>query len=155
MLRIIVCIKQVPDTDRVRIDKKNGTLVRESISTIINPDDLHALEMALYLKEHYGAEITALTMGPVHAEDVLREAYACGVDKAVLVSDEKFAGSDALATSKILSRAIKHLGDYDVIITGVEAIDGNTSIVPFQISEFAHEPPLLIYPNSQIQTPGV
>lgn len=140
MLHIIVCIKQVPDTHKVKVDSENSTLIRGSIENKINPDDLHAIEMALYLKGKYNSIITVITMGPLHAEDVLREAFSLGADKAVLISDSRFAGSDSLITSKILSRAISKLGRYDIVITGVEAIDGNTSNVGYQLSEFLNIP---------------
>ncbi|MCP4137869.1 MAG: electron transfer flavoprotein subunit beta/FixA family protein [bacterium] len=136
MLKIIVCVKQVPDTSKVKINPKNGTLIRESIENIMNPDDRHAMETALCLKERYGGTITAITMGPPQAEDVLREAFAMGADDALLITDKRFAGSDSLVTSNILSKVIKKSGKFDIIVTGVEAIDGNTSNVGFQLSEF-------------------
>ena len=136
MLNIIVCIKQVPGTGNVDIDKTTGTLNRKETENIINPDDLHALELALYLKEHYESFITVLTMGPDTAEDILYEAYAMGADKCVLLSDERFRGADTYATSLTLSRAIRKLGDYDLVSTGMAAIDGNTSHVGYQLSEF-------------------
>lgn len=140
MLNIIVCIKQVPKTGNVKIDKATGTLNRKDTENIINPDDLHALELALYLKEQYKSFITVLTMGPENAEDILYEAYAMGVDKCVLLSDERFRGADTYATSLTLSRAIEKLGSYDLILTGMTAIDGNTSHVGYQISEFLNIP---------------
>ena len=106
MLSIAVCIKQVPDTQKARFDPKTGTIDRNGTESIMNPDDLHAIEMALSIRDRYGAAITAVTMGPPHAADVLDEAYALGVDSCVLVSDPGFAGSDSLVTSKTLSRAI-------------------------------------------------
>ncbi len=136
MLKIIVCIKQVPHTDKASIDPKKGTLIRDSVERMINPDDLNAIEMALTLRERFGGEITCITMGPPHAEDILREAFAYGVDRGVLISDPCFAGSDSLITSMVLSRAIVKLGTFNIIITGVEAIDGNTGSVGYQISEF-------------------
>ncbi|MCK5349047.1 MAG: electron transfer flavoprotein subunit beta/FixA family protein [Desulfobacula sp.] len=140
MLNIIVCIKQVPKTGNVEIDKATGTLNRKETENIINPDDLHALELALYLKEQYESYITVLTMGPDNAEDILYEAYAMGVDKCVLLSDERFRGADTFATSLTLSRAIKKLGEHDLVLTGITAIDGNTSHVGYQLSEFLNIP---------------
>lgn len=136
MLSIIVAIKQVPDTQKARFDPKTGTIDRSGTESIMNPDDLHAIEMALSIRDRYGATITAVTMGPPHAADVLDEAYALGVDSCALVTDPAFAGADSLVTSKTLSRAIGSLGVFDIIITGCEAIDGNTGHVGFQLSEY-------------------
>lgn len=140
MLNIIVCTKQVPKTGNVKVYKGTGTLNRKETENIINPDDLHALELALHLKEKYESHVTVLTMGPDNAEDILYEAYALGVDKCVLLSDEQFRGADTYATSLTLSRAIEKLGGYDIILTGMTAIDGNTSHVGYQISEFLNIP---------------
>lgn len=136
MLKIMVCIKQVPDTENAAFDPKTGTIDRSGTENIVNPDDLHAIEMALVMKDEIGAHITALTMGPPHAADVLSEAYAMGVDRCVLLSDPRFAGSDSLVTARALSRAIQSRGAFDIVITGFEAIDGNTSHVGYQLSEF-------------------
>ncbi|HOT44790.1 MAG TPA: electron transfer flavoprotein subunit beta/FixA family protein [Spirochaetota bacterium] len=140
MLSILVCIKQVPDTQKALFDSKTGVIDRNSADNIMNPDDLHAIEMALAIKDGYGATITALTMGPPQAADVLGEAYAMGVDRGVLISDPRFAGSDSLVTSKTLYRAIAKLGAFDIVMTGCEAIDGNTGHVGYQLSEFLHMP---------------
>jgi electron transfer flavoprotein beta subunit len=140
MLNIIVCIKQVPKTSNVEMYRATGTLNRKETENIINPDDLHALELALYLKEYYTSFLTVLTMGPDNAEDILYEAYAMGADKCVLLSDERFMGADTYATSLTLSRAIKKLGDFDLVLTGMTAIDGNTSHVGYQLSEFLNIP---------------
>ncbi len=136
MADIAVCIKQVPGSTMVDIDPDTGTLARNTAYNITNPDDMHALEMALSLRERFGGGITVLTMGPSCAEDVLREAYAMGADRAVLITDPCFAGSDSYVTSKILSRSINKLGKFDIVITGVETTDGNTSNVGYQLSEF-------------------
>ncbi|TAL31057.1 MAG: electron transfer flavoprotein beta subunit/FixA family protein [Spirochaetes bacterium] len=136
MLSIIVCIKQVPDTHRASFDPKTGVLDRASAENITNPDDLHAIEAALALRDACGGSVTAISMGPPQASDVLAEAYALGVDRCVLVSGPCFAGSDSLVTSKILARAITKLGAFDVVVTGFEAIDGNTAHVGYQLSEF-------------------
>ena len=140
MLNIIVCIKQVPKTGNVEMYKATGTLNRKETENIINPDDLHALELALYLKEYYASFITVITMGPDNAEDSLYEAYAMGADKCVLLSDERFMGADTYATSLTLSRAIKKIGGFDLVLTGMTAIDGNTSHVGYQLSEFLNIP---------------
>lgn len=152
MLSIIVCIKQVPDTQKALFDPKTGIIGRNCADNIMNPDDLHAIEMALSIKDMYGAKITTITMGPPQAVDVLSEAYALGVDNCVLISDPRFAGSDSLITSKVLSRAITRLGPFDIIITGCEAIDGNTAHVGFQLSEFLTIPLLTQIHNFQINS---
>jgi len=152
MLSIIVCIKQVPETQKALFDPKTGIIDRNCTENIMNPDDLHAVEMALSIKDTYGANITAVTMGPLQAADVLSEAYALGVDNCLLISDDRFAGSDSLITSKVLSRAITRLGDFDIIITGCEAIDGNTAHVGFQLSEFLEIPLLTQIHNFQIDS---
>jgi electron transfer flavoprotein beta subunit len=129
-----VCIKQVPDTTEVKLDPKTGTLIREGIPSIINPDDKSGLEAALTLKDSLGAKVTVLTMGPPQAEDALKEALAMGADEAILLSDRAFAGADTWATSVTLAAAIKNL-DYDLIIAGRQAIDGDTAQVGPQIAE--------------------
>ena len=109
-------------------------MIREGVPSIMNPDDKGGLEMALQLKDKFGAEVTVLTMGPMQAEAILREAFAMGADKAILLSDRKFAGADTLATSNTLAGALRALG-YDLIITGRQAIDGDTAQVGPQIAE--------------------
>lgn len=151
MVEIFVCIKQVPNTDNVKFDWKKGALIREGIENIMNPDDYHALEMALQLKEKYGGSITAITLGPPQAEEILRGAYAMGVDKCVLITDKRFAGSDSLVTSKILSRAIQKLGEFDFIITGFQTIDGATGQVSYQLSEIFKIPHLTQVNNIQLE----
>ena len=133
-MNIIVCIKQVPDTTEVKLDPKTGTLIRDGVPSIINPDDKAGLELALDLKDKYNAKVTVITMGPQQAEIVLREAYAMGADRAILLTDRKFAGADTLATSNALSGAIRTL-DYDLIINFRQAIDGDTAQVGPQIAE--------------------
>lgn len=133
-MKIVVCIKQVPDTTEVKLDPVTGTLIRDGVPSIINPDDKGGLELALELKDKFNAEVTVITMGPMQAEAVLREAFAMGVDKAILLSDRKFAGADTLATSNALAGAIRTL-DYNLVITGRQAIDGDTAQVGPQIAE--------------------
>ncbi|HJA99405.1 MAG TPA: electron transfer flavoprotein subunit beta/FixA family protein [Candidatus Alistipes avicola] len=133
-MKIVVCIKQVPDTTEIKLDPVKGTMIREGVPSIMNPDDKGGLEMALQLKDKFGAEVTVLTMGPMQAEAILREAFAMGADKAILLSDRKFAGADTLATSNTLAGALRAL-DYDLIITGRQAIDGDTAQVGPQIAE--------------------
>ncbi|MFC4666639.1 electron transfer flavoprotein subunit beta/FixA family protein [Falsiporphyromonas endometrii] len=134
MLKIVVCIKQVPDTTEIKLDPVKGTLIREGVPSIMNPDDKGALEQALRLKDEFGAHITVITMGPPQAEAVLREAYAMGVDRAIIVSDRKFGGADTLATSYTLSQALRNL-EFDVLLAGRQAIDGDTAQVGPQIAE--------------------
>ncbi len=135
-MKIIVCIKQVPDTNEVKLDPKTGTLIRDGVPSIINHDDMNALEEALKLKDRYeDVEITVLTMGPPQADVALREALAMGADRAILVSDRAVAGSDTWATSNTLTAAIKKIGSYDMIFCGRQAIDGDTAQVGPQIAE--------------------
>ena len=126
-MKIIVCIKQVPDTADIKWTE-NNTIQREGVESIINPYDVYAIETALELKQSLNAEITVLTMGPDQAEDILRKALSIGCDNAILLSDKKFAGSDTYATGKTLAAAIKSkLSDFDLIICGQFAIDGDTA----------------------------
>lgn len=134
-MKIIVCVKQVPDTNEVQIDPQTNTLIRTGIPVIINPDDKSGIEAALELRDRVeGSTVTVVSMGPTQAEMALREALSMGCDEAVLISGRQFGGSDTLATSTILSAALKKLG-YDLIITGRQAIDGDTAQVGPQIAE--------------------
>ena len=133
-MKVVVCIKQVPDTKGGVKFKPDGTLDRGAMLAIMNPDDKAGLEAALRLKDEYGAEVTVLTMGLPKAEDVLREAIAMGADKGVLVTDRRLAGADTWATSQTIAAAIRNL-EYDLIITGRQAIDGDTAQVGPQIAE--------------------
>ena len=128
-MKIVVCMKQVPDTKNVRLDPETNTLSREGVQSIMNPFDKHALEEGVRLKEKFGGEVVALTMGPPQAEEILREAVSCGADQAVLVSDRAFAGSDTLATTYTLALAIKKHGGCDLVLCGKQAIDGDTAQV--------------------------
>lgn len=126
---IIVCIKQVPNTTEIKIDPETNTLIREGVESIINPFDLYAIEEALRIKESYGGKVTALSMGPPQVETALREAVSMGVDEIILLTDRKFAGADTWATSLTLAAAIKKIGNYDLILFGQQAIDGDTAQV--------------------------
>jgi electron transfer flavoprotein beta subunit len=139
-MHFIVCIKQVPNTTNVQIDQKTGTLKREGVESIINPFDEYALEEAIRLKERFGGKTTVITMGPPQAETALREAIGRGIDNAVLVTDRAFAGADTWATSYTLASAIKTLGDYDVIICGKQATDGDTAQVGPGVAEMLDIP---------------
>ncbi len=133
-MKVVVCIKQVPDTKGGVKFKPDGTLDRAAMLTIMNPDDKAALEAALRLKDQYGAEVTVVTMGLPKADEMLREAYAMGADKAILVTDRVLGGADTWATSQTIAGAIRNL-EYDLIITGRQAIDGDTAQVGPQIAE--------------------
>jgi electron transfer flavoprotein beta subunit len=128
-MNIIVCIKQVPDAKDVRLDPKTNTMAREGVASIMNPFDRHALEAAVQLKESTGGLVTALSMGPPQAEEVLREAVSCGSDGGTLVSDRAFAGADTWATTYTLGKAVEKLGEFDLIVCGKQAIDGDTAQV--------------------------
>jgi len=137
---IIVCIKQVPDTTDVKIDPKTGTLIREGVPSIVNPDDKHAIEEALKLREKHGGKVTAISMGPPQAVVALREVYAMGVDEAILVSDRMFAGSDTWATAYAIGQAVKKIAKYDIIFCGRQAIDGDTAQIGPQLAELLDIP---------------
>ena len=133
-MKIIVCIKQVPDTSEVKLDPKTNTLIRDGVPSIINPDDKSGIEAALKIKEQVGGTVTVVCMGPPQADVAIREALAMGCDDGVLISGREFGGSDTLATSTIIAAGLKTL-DYDLIITGRQAIDGDTAQVGPQIAE--------------------
>jgi len=139
-MKIVVMIKQVPDTTEVRLDPRTGTLIREGVPSIINPEDKNALEEALKLKESMGAQVLVISMGPPQAEDALREALAMGADEAILLSDRAFAGADTWATATTLGYALKKIGDFDLVLAGRQAIDGDTAQVGPQLAEFLKVP---------------
>lgn len=128
-MRIIVPIKQVPETSNVKMDPETGTMIRTGVETVVNPLDLYAIEAALRLKHEYGGTVIALSMGPSQASKALKEAVAMGCDEAILVSDRKFSGSDTWATSYTLAQAIRKAGIYDLVICGERATDGDTAQV--------------------------
>lgn len=134
-MKIVVCIKQVPDTTEVRIDPVTHTLVREGVPSIINPFDENAIEAGLELKEKYGGTVIVVSMGPPQVKESLKDAIAMGVDETILVSDRKFAGADTLATSYTLSKVIEKIGDVDIIFFGKQAIDGDTAQVGPGVAE--------------------
>ncbi len=133
----VVCVKQVPDTANVTGEamKEDGTVNRAALPAIFNPEDLNALEAALEVRNQYGGTVTAVTMGPPNACEVLRECLYRGADRGILVSDRKAAGSDTLATSYILNQAVRKLGKYDLVFCGRQAIDGDTAQVGPQMAE--------------------
>ena len=128
-MRIVVCIKQVPASTGVSLDPETKTLRREGAEAIMNPFDTYALEQGVLLKEAHGGEVIALSMGPLRAEAALREALSCGADRAVLLNDRAFAGSDTWATSYVLAAAIRRIGEVELVICGRQAIDGDTAQV--------------------------
>ena len=139
-MNIVVCIKQVPGTTKVKIDPQTNTLVRQGIENIINPFDAYALEEAVRLKERYGGKVTAISMGPPQAEAVLREAISLGAEEAILLSDSAFAGADTLATSYTIARAVNKLEKADLIICGRQTIDGDTGQVGPELAEMLGMP---------------
>lgn len=139
-MNIVVCIKQVPDTTEVKLDPVKNTLIRDGVPSIINPDDKAGIELALQIKETVeGSRITVVSMGPPQAEAALREALAMGCDEAVLISDRAFGGADTWATSSTIAGALKNI-NYDIIIAGRQAIDGDTAQVGPQIAEHLQIP---------------
>lgn len=135
-MKIIVCVKQVPNTNEIKINPETGTLIRDGVPSILNHDDANALELALEIKdENPEAEITVLTMGPPQATEMLQECMAMGADKAILLSDRALGGSDTWATSNALAAGIKKIGTFDLILAGRQAIDGDTAQVGPQIAE--------------------
>ncbi|MFH1860456.1 MAG: electron transfer flavoprotein subunit beta/FixA family protein [bacterium] len=134
-MNIIVCIKQVPDTGSVKIDPETNTLIRTGVPSVINPFDLNAVELGLSLRDEYGGKVNVITMGPPQAEEALRNTMAMGADNVYLLSDRAFAGADTLATSYTLSMAIKKIGDFDLILCGKQAIDGDTAQVGPELAE--------------------
>lgn len=139
-MNIIVLVKQVPDTTEVKLDPKTGNLIREGIESIINPDDRHALEAAVCMKETHGGNITVISMGPQQAIDVISEAIGMGADEGILLSDRAFAGADTWATSTTLAKAIEKAGKYDLILCGRQAIDGDTAQIGPQVAEYLDIP---------------
>ena len=134
-MNIIVCLKQVPDTEAVKLNPETNTLVRDGVENNMNPFDRQALEAALMLKDKEGAKVTVLTMGLPQATDILKEAIAMGADDGILLSDRALAGSDTLATSIALAAAVKHIGGYDLVMCGKQAVDGDTAQVGPEMAE--------------------
>lgn len=126
-MKILVFVKQVPDTDDVKLDPKTGNLRREGVQSMINPLDANAVEAAIQLKEKYGATVVAISMGPPQAEEVLKKALALGCDETYLLSDRAFGGADTLATAYTLAKAAEKIGDFDLLLFGRHAVDGDTA----------------------------
>ena len=153
-MKVVVCVKQVPDTKGGVKFNPDGTLDRAAMMAIMNPDDKAGLEAALRLKDQYGAEVTVVTMGLPRAEDILLEALAMGADKGILVTDRVLGGADTWATSQTLAGALRNL-EYDLIITGRQAIDGDTAQVGPQISEHLNIPVISYAQNLKIEGDSV
>lgn len=135
-MKILVCIKQVPGTNKVDVDPVTGVLKRSGVDSKMNPYDLYAIETALRLRERSGGEVDVISMGPPQAKAVIREAYALGADDGALISDRRFGGADVLATSYTLSQGIRKLGKFDLILCGKQTTDGDTAQVGPEISEW-------------------
>ncbi len=134
-MNVVVCIKQVPGTTAVKIDPKSNTLVREGVKSIINPFDTYALEEGIRIKERCGGKVIVISMGPPQANEALREAISLGADQAVLLSDRAFAGSDTLATSYVLAKAIAKIAQYDIVVCGRQTLDGDTGQVGPELAQ--------------------
>ena len=139
-MNITVCIKQVPGTSEVEINEKTGNLIREGIDAKMNPYDLYAIETAMKIKEKKSAKVNVISMGPLQALDIIKEAYMMGADNGYLLTDRKFAGADVLATSYTLSQGIEQMGKYDLVICGKMTTDGDTAQVGPEIAEFLDIP---------------
>ena len=135
MLKILVCVKQIPDVDLVKMDPETGNLIRTGVPTLTNPLDLNALEAAVQVKERYGGEITLITMGPPAAESTLRECLAVGGNEAVLITGRPFSGADTLSTSYSIVKAAEMKGRFDLIFCGKETLDGATGQMASQLAE--------------------
>jgi len=139
-MHIVVLVKQVPEIEKVKFDYEKGRLDRSSAGAMTNPFDLNALEAAVQIKEKIGGLVTAISMGPMKAEEALRDALARGADRAILLSDERFAGADTFATAYTLAAAIRKLGQFDLIICGEKTVDGDTAQVGPEVAEFLNIP---------------
>lgn len=139
-MNIIVLVKQVPDTTDVKLDPKTGNLIREGIESIINPDDRHALEAAVDLKEKMGGKVTVISMGPAQAIDAISEAIGMGADEGILLTDKAFSGADTWATSSTLGKAVEKAGEFDLVFCGRQAIDGDTAQIGPQVADYLKIP---------------
>ena len=151
-MKIIVCVKQVPDTTEITINPETGTLIRDGVPSILNPDDANALEQALQIKDSQpGTEVVVVTMGPPQAKEMLQECIAMGADDAVLLSDRALGGSDTWATSNAVAAGIRKVGDFDLIFAGRQAIDGDTAQVGPQIAEKLGIPQVTYVKNFKLE----
>lgn len=147
----MVCIKQVPGSSEVKVNPQTGALLREGVPGIINPADRNALEESIRLKSKHGGNVTALSMGPQQAEEALREALAMGADRAVLLTDRLFAGSDTAATAYVLWKAVRKMGPFDLVLCGRESTDGVTAQVGPQLAELMGIPQITFVRKIEIQ----
>ena len=157
-MNIIVCMKQVPNTNEVRINQETGTLIRDGVPSIINPDDKNALEEALKIRDIHGGKVKVISMGPMQAKNALKEALAMGADEAYLISDRVFGGSDTWATAMILKNAIEYVakdGGVDIVFCGRQAIDGDTAQVGPEIAEFMDLPQITYTKELKIEGDSV
>lgn len=155
-MKILVCAKQVPNTNEVRIDPIKGTLIREGVDSILNPDDANALEAALQLKDsNPGTTVTVISMGPAQAKEMLIECLAMGADDVILLSDRAFGGADTWATSNTIAAALRKIGGYDIIFAGRQAIDGDTAQVGPQIAERLGLPQVTYVQDIQLENDKV
>ncbi len=151
-MRILVCVKQVPDTNEVKIDPVKGTLIRDGVPSILNPDDAHALEAALAIKDtNPDTKVILVSMGPPQANEMLRECLAMGADEAYLLSDRAFGGADSAATSTTIAAGIEKIGDYDIIFAGRQAIDGDTAQVGPQVAQRLNLPSVTYVKHVEIK----
>lgn len=150
-MKILVYVKQVPDTDDVKLDPQTGNLKREGVASILNPLDANAVEAAIQLKEKYGATVVAISMGPPQAEDVLKKALALGCDEAYLLSDRAFGGADTLATAYVLAKAAEKVGDYDLLLFGRHAVDGDTAQTGPATAAFLGVPQITLASSIDVQ----
>ncbi len=150
-MKILVFVKQVPDTDDVKLDPNTGNLKREGVQSMINPLDANAIEAAVQLKEKYGGTIAAISMGPPQAEDMLKKALALGCDEAYLLSDRAFGGADTLATAYTLAKAAEKIGDYDLLLFGRHAVDGDTAQTGPATAAYLNVPQITLASSIDIQ----
>ena len=154
-MRIIVCAKQVPDTNEITINPETGTLVRDGVPSILNNDDANALEQALQIKDEIpNTDVVVITMGPPQAKEMLQECLAMGADAAILLSDRALGGSDTWATSNALAAGIRKIGEYDLILAGRQAIDGDTAQVGPQIAEKLQVPQVTYVKEFSLEKDG-
>ncbi|MCA1961436.1 MAG: electron transfer flavoprotein subunit beta/FixA family protein [Desulfomonile sp.] len=150
-MNIIVLVKQVPNTTEIRIDPKTGNLLREGVESIMNPEDRHALEAALAIKDQHGGHVTVLSMGPPMAMEMICEAMAMGADRGILLTDKVFAGADTWATSTTLGKAVERIGAFDLILAGRQAVDGDTAQIGPQVAEYLGIPQLTYVRKLDVQ----
>lgn len=153
-MKIIVLMKQVPDTNQVKIDPKTGTLIRQGVPSIINPDDKFAIEEGIRLREKFGGTVTVLSMGPPQAKDAIMEAMGMGADDGILLSDRMFAGADTWATSYSLAKAIGKIGSFDLVLAGRQATDGDTAQIGPQTAEALEIPQVTYVFDINVQQGG-